>query len=408
MIVIVFLAALLLLYTLWVFTVKRGLKNLSCTRAFSRLAVFAGEEAELVEVVRNDRAFVIPWLLVESRISPYLRLGKQDNLFVSGEMHYCSQFTLLPYQQIRRRHRVRFLHRGAYNLGNASLTAGDILGFFQFQRTQELDVPVLVYPRLLELEELPIPMSRMLGELTRRIKAEAQGIEAFAQGAHMGRRAGEAMQEQHAMASAGQQEGLAGSVGKVPFGTGFHDLHLLSDGRCGATPLPSLYTRSGRVYSLHAQEHDGLIVAAHAARSLPGILHEELGSLMHVRMAQGVIDRLPERTGLGEGLLHPVCHQQQRIAGLQAQHALAGLHALKNAHGQRITGDLCEGVLMHQEAGGSSQLLQGRFAAPQVDDQQVDGDEALAGRTQEHHAVDGGEGLRQGIARVQAEAHQAC
>ena len=143
-------------------------KNLSCTRAFSRLAVFAGEEAELVEVVRNDRAFVIPWLLVESRISPYLRLGKQDNLFVSGEMHYCSQFTLLPYQQIRRRHRVRFLHRGAYNLGNASLTAGDILGFFQFQRTQELDVPVLVYPRLLELEELPIPMSRMLGELTRR------------------------------------------------------------------------------------------------------------------------------------------------------------------------------------------------------------------------------------------------
>lgn len=168
MIVIVFLAALLLLYVLWGLTVKYGLKSLSCTRAFSRPAVFEGEEAELVEVVRNDRSIVIPWLLVESRISPYIRLGKQENLFVSGEMHYCSQFTLLPYQQIRRRHRVRFLHRGSYNLGNASLTAGDIMGFFQFQRTQELNVPVLVYPHLLELDELPIPMSRMLGELTRR------------------------------------------------------------------------------------------------------------------------------------------------------------------------------------------------------------------------------------------------
>jgi len=168
MIVIVFLGALLLLYGLWSFTIKFGLKGLNCTRAFSRLAVFEGEEAELVEVVRNEKAFVIPWLLVESRISPHLRLGKQDNLFVSGEMHYCSQFTLLPYQQIRRRHRVRFLHRGAYDLGNASLTAGDLLGFFQFQRTQELNAPVLVYPRLLDIEELPIPMSRMLGELTRR------------------------------------------------------------------------------------------------------------------------------------------------------------------------------------------------------------------------------------------------
>ena len=168
MTVVVFLGAVAILYCLWCFTIRKGLKNLSCTRAFSRLAVFEGEEAELIEVVRNDRPIIIPWLLVESRISPYLQLGRQENLHVSGEMHYCSQFTLLPYQQIRRRHRVKFLHRGNYNLGNASLTAGDILGFSKFQRTQALDVPVLVYPHLIPDDELPIPMSRMLGEITRR------------------------------------------------------------------------------------------------------------------------------------------------------------------------------------------------------------------------------------------------
>lgn len=168
MTIVVFLGAVALLYGIWCFTIRRGLKSLSCTRAFSRPAVFEGEEAELVEVVRNDRPIVIPWLLVESRISPYLRLGKQENLHFSGDLHYCSQFTLMPYQQIRRRHRVRFLHRGAYNLGNASLTAGDILGFTKFQRTQALSAPVLVYPQLLADEEIPIPMSRLLGELTRR------------------------------------------------------------------------------------------------------------------------------------------------------------------------------------------------------------------------------------------------
>ena len=168
MTVLVFLAAVALLYGVWCLTIRRGLKNLSCTRSFSRPAAFEGEEAEVVEVVRNDKPIIIPWLMVESRISPYLRLGRQDNLHVSGEMHYCSQFTLMPYQQIRRRHRVRFLHRGEYNLGNASLTAGDLLGFSKFQRTQELSAPVLVYPRLMADDELPIPMSRMLGELTRR------------------------------------------------------------------------------------------------------------------------------------------------------------------------------------------------------------------------------------------------
>ena len=165
---LIFLVALLILYGVWCFTVKYSLKHLSCTRAFSRPAVFEGEDAELIEVVRNDNPFIIPWLRVESRISPHLRLGRQDNLHVSGDMYYCSLFTLMPYQQVRRRHHVKFLHRGAYDLGNASLSAGDMMGVSTFHRDQALSVPVLVYPQLLSEEDLPVPMSRTLGEAVRR------------------------------------------------------------------------------------------------------------------------------------------------------------------------------------------------------------------------------------------------
>lgn len=166
--IIVYLLVLALIYSLWGLSVRFGLKKLSCTRAFSQPAVFAGEEGEMIEVVRNDRPVIIPWLRVESRISPYLQLGSQENLDVSGEMYYCSLFTLMPYQQIMRKHRVRFLHRGTYNLGNASLTAGDVLDIFPSQRTQDLSAPVLVYPKLLDDDEIPFPMSRTLGELSRR------------------------------------------------------------------------------------------------------------------------------------------------------------------------------------------------------------------------------------------------
>lgn len=166
--VVNFLVALIAMYLLWVLTVKRALRDLTCQRSFSCKTAYEGEEAELVEVVRNDGPFIIPWLRVESYISPNLRLGKQDNLLVSHEAFYRSCFTLMPYQQIRRRHRVKFLHRGVYNLGNATLSAGDILGLTRHWKEQQLQTPVTVYPQILEREDLPYPMVQVMGEVESR------------------------------------------------------------------------------------------------------------------------------------------------------------------------------------------------------------------------------------------------
>ena len=142
-----------------------ALRGLTCTRAFSRREVFEGDEGELVEVISNDRPLIVPWLRVESRISRHLQFGSQENLDVSGSMYHKSLFTLMPYQRITRRHRVKFLHRGEYNIGSASLTAGDVTGFFQCSREQRLDAPVTVYPRLLDDRDLPMPFSRLIGEM---------------------------------------------------------------------------------------------------------------------------------------------------------------------------------------------------------------------------------------------------
>ena len=162
----VLLACALILYLLSVFVLRRfALPGLMCTRAFSKPAYFEGDEGEMIEVVRNDRPFIIPWLRVESGVSPNIRFGRQENLNVSDTAHTSSLFTLMPYQQIRRRHRVRFLRRGAYDLGRASLTAGDLLGLAEMHREQEMSVPVLVYPRLLDPRDLPEPLFRMVSEM---------------------------------------------------------------------------------------------------------------------------------------------------------------------------------------------------------------------------------------------------
>lgn len=163
-----FFAALAVLCILWSILIRRGTKKLTCSRSFSCPRVFEGEQGELIEVVRNDGPYVIPWLRIESRISPYIRLGKQENLHNDDESYYYSCFTLFPYQQIRRRHRVTFLRRGSYNLGNAYMTTGDVLGVSRFGKEQQLQTPVLVFPRILDPEELPFPVSQMMGDMVRR------------------------------------------------------------------------------------------------------------------------------------------------------------------------------------------------------------------------------------------------
>lgn len=168
MTVLLFLLVLVLVYSIWTCTIKLGSRRLRCSRAFSQTAVFEGEEGQLIETVRNDTPLMIPWLRIESRISPHLQLGRQERLHTADENYHCSLFTLMPHQQIKRTHRVRFLRRGAYDLGRAALTAGDLLGLCRFSYNQELRAPVLVYPSLLSQEELPLPISRVLGELVRR------------------------------------------------------------------------------------------------------------------------------------------------------------------------------------------------------------------------------------------------
>jgi len=162
----ILLLCVFLLYMLSVALLRRfALPGLMCTRAFSKPAYFEGDEGEMIEVVRNDRPFIIPWLRVESGVSPYIRFGRQENLNISDTAHTSSLFTLMPYQQIRRRHHVRFLRRGAYDLGRASLTAGDLLGLAEINREQDMHVPVLVYPRLLDPRDLPAPLFRMVSEM---------------------------------------------------------------------------------------------------------------------------------------------------------------------------------------------------------------------------------------------------
>ncbi|MGG3530666.1 DUF58 domain-containing protein [Paenibacillus rhizolycopersici] len=147
---------------------RRALKGISYRRYFTERAVFEGDTVEMVEVIANAKLLPLPWLRLESSIAAGLTFGRQSNLNIhAGEIYqnHSSLFYLRSYRQITRRHEVTCSRRGQYRLESATMTTGDPLGLNAEVKRFPLDLELLVYPRILELQELPLPNHSWLGEL---------------------------------------------------------------------------------------------------------------------------------------------------------------------------------------------------------------------------------------------------
>lgn len=145
-----------------------GLKNVGYDRRFSRRSAYEGERVELVEIIRNRKILPVPWIRVESRISPFLRFGhggQSEEREISADQYHKSVFYLGPFSQITRRHDVTCLKRGHYEAGSVALTAGDLLAAWMKTRQMSLSCALDVYPRLLSEDELDTPSTRWQGEL---------------------------------------------------------------------------------------------------------------------------------------------------------------------------------------------------------------------------------------------------
>ena len=145
---------------------KVSFKKLHYNRKISKSAVFEGESLDLVEIISNAKLTPIPWLRVESRLSPWLRFRSQENLEIMDERFHRSAFFLRPYSRITRRYRVKCLRRGYYDLSITSLTAGDIFGLSTVSREARSDAKLFVYPSILAQDELPDQALRWQGDVS--------------------------------------------------------------------------------------------------------------------------------------------------------------------------------------------------------------------------------------------------
>ena len=160
---LIIIALILILMQSILFT-KWGLSRIGYTRFFSEDAVFEGEEVEMVEQISNKKLLPVPWLRLESHISAELQFRHQHEHEVADQQFHRSLFSLMPFQKITRRHKVTCKKRGYYQLKTVDITSGDPFGFSETHEKVQVSAELVVYPKLLSIEDIFLPSHSLQGD----------------------------------------------------------------------------------------------------------------------------------------------------------------------------------------------------------------------------------------------------
>jgi uncharacterized protein (DUF58 family) len=148
---------------------KWALSSIRYTRSFHVQECYAGDQIEMVEVIENHKLLPVFWLRVESTIDASLRFHTEETLDIHEgrrTQYHKSLFTLGPYRRIRRTHKVICAQRGVYRLDTVSVSAGDLFGLSENQRSFPVSTAVTVYPQVIDIEDVPLPAHGWQGDVS--------------------------------------------------------------------------------------------------------------------------------------------------------------------------------------------------------------------------------------------------
>ena len=131
-------------------------------RAFATERLFFGEEADLWIEIVNAKPLPLTWLKTEDEFPKGFTVRRVQWGYSSNARRQVlvNLFSLRWYERVRRRYRLVGDRRGAFDIGPVMISSGDLFGF-RF-RKQEFDYrhTVLVYPKIVPLQNLGLRVAR--------------------------------------------------------------------------------------------------------------------------------------------------------------------------------------------------------------------------------------------------------
>jgi len=138
-------------------------------RELSQPRAFQDDEIELVIRISNRKPLPLVALFVRDLVPANLQvIGHDKRLDTEGRQVLNRGASLRWYESVVWRYRLRCTARGAYRIGPAQIEGGDPFGFYRSVQDVATRTSLIVYPRLLPLEELGLPPRHPLGDLRAR------------------------------------------------------------------------------------------------------------------------------------------------------------------------------------------------------------------------------------------------
>jgi uncharacterized protein (DUF58 family) len=166
--VLAFLSLLLLLGSIVAaVSYHYSLHGVTYRRRLGDERIFSGEETELAIEVRNAKPMPLAWLLVRDALPEGLSLVSEDRSegteIETSPAVLRDVLVLRWYESVERAYRVRGHRRGIYTFNRAELAAGSLFGLEQRQMRVDRVDRLIVYPKVVPVDELLIPFERPAG-----------------------------------------------------------------------------------------------------------------------------------------------------------------------------------------------------------------------------------------------------
>ena len=144
-----------------------ALERVEYGRGLSASRAFFGDTIVMDTRIANSKILPLPWIHVQDEVPQDLSFVGQTTTPAHrpGRAILSSFLSLGWYHRLTRRYSVQCLQRGYFTFGPATIKSGDLFGFFSKEITEEKLDYLLVYPRIVPLEDLGIPSKAPFGDL---------------------------------------------------------------------------------------------------------------------------------------------------------------------------------------------------------------------------------------------------
>ncbi|MCR4649664.1 MAG: DUF58 domain-containing protein, partial [Lachnospiraceae bacterium] len=146
------------------------LKGLKVNIDFQEPIIREGDKNALVEVIRNDKALLLPVLQLKFSITRTFEFMKESNTAVTDLYYRNDYFTCRPYQIITRKYMFKATKRGEYKISSIDIIGKDIFMNRSFFANSDEYSSVLVLPGRIPRERLSDDLLKFAGDVVKKIK----------------------------------------------------------------------------------------------------------------------------------------------------------------------------------------------------------------------------------------------